>query len=66
VADRGYQGIAKFHVYSCTPYKKRRNQALSKEERQFNRQLAQVSITVEHTFRKLKIFRIFVERFGSA
>jgi hypothetical protein len=63
VADRGYQGIAKFHAYSCTPYKKSRKHRLSKEERQFNRQLAQVRITVEHTFRKLKIFRILSERY---
>jgi transposase len=63
VADRGYQGIAKFHAYSCIPYKKSRKHPLSKEERQFNRQLAQVRITVEHTFRKLKIFRILAERY---
>jgi hypothetical protein len=63
VADRGYQGIARFHSYSCTPYKKSRKQPLSKENRQFNRQLAQVRITVEHTFRKLKIFRILAERY---
>ncbi|MBE9013493.1 transposase, partial [Pseudanabaenaceae cyanobacterium LEGE 13415] len=49
--------------YSCTPYKKSRKQLLSKEERQFNRQLAQVRITVEHTFRKLKIFHILAERY---
>lgn len=54
VADRGYQGIAKFHAYSCTPYKKSRRRSLSQEERQFNRQLAQVRIPVEHTFRKLR------------
>jgi len=53
----------KSHAYSCTSYKKARNQALSKKERQFNRQLAQVRITVEHTFRKLKIFRILAERY---
>jgi hypothetical protein len=63
VGDRGYQGMAKLHAYSCTPYKKTRHRSLSKQERQFNRQLAQVRITVEHTFRKLKIFRILSERY---
>lgn len=63
VADRGYQGLTKFRAHSCTPYKKSRHRSLSQQERQFNRQLAQVRITVEHTIRKLKVFRILSERY---
>jgi hypothetical protein len=63
VADRGYQGLTKFHAHSCTPHKKSRHRSLSQQERQFNRQLAQVRITVEHTICKLKVFRILSERY---
>ncbi|MBW4440972.1 MAG: transposase [Plectolyngbya sp. WJT66-NPBG17] len=63
VADRGYQGPAKLQVHGCTPYKKSKRRKLSKQERQYNQQLAQVRITVEHTIRKLKVFRILSERY---
>nr|MBW4525589.1 IS5/IS1182 family transposase [Phormidium tanganyikae FI6-MK23] len=35
----------------------------SQPDRQYNRQLAQVRIAVEHVNRKLKIFRILSERY---
>jgi hypothetical protein len=63
VADRGYQGIAKLHLNSCTPAKKPRHQRRSTEQRQYNRQLAQVRIAVEHINRKLKVWRILSERY---
>jgi transposase len=63
IADCGYQGMATLHTNTCTPCKKTRNRKLSSEEKQYNRQLAQVRIAVEHVNRKLKIFRILSERY---
>lgn len=63
VADSGYQGMATRHPDSCIPVKKSRHQQLSKADQHYNQQLAQVRIVVEHTNRKLKVFRILSERY---
>ena len=63
LADKGYQGLDKRHSDSCTPIKKRRKQKRSKDERSHNRLLASLSVVVEHTNRRLKIFRILSERY---
>ena len=58
IADKGYQGIAKIHKLSETPIKKKKGKKLTKEEKQYNRQLNRLRITVEHINRRLKIFKI--------
>lgn len=58
IADKGYQGIAKIHELSETPIKKKKGQKLTKEEKQYNRQLNRRRVVVEHVNRRLKIFRI--------
>ena len=58
LADKGYQGIAKIHQLSQTPIKKKKGKKLTKEEKQYNRQLNRLRITVEHINRRLKIFKI--------
>ena len=63
LTDKGYQGIAKLHSCSCTPTKKPRQAKLNKFERQHNRLLAQLRVVAEHVNRRLKIFRIFAERY---
>jgi DDE superfamily endonuclease len=63
VADRGYQGIATLHANSCIPVKRSRHQRLSKADRHYNQQVAQVQIVIEHLNRKLKVFRILSERY---
>lgn len=63
LTDKGYQGIAKLHPHSCTPAKKPRKADLSDSERQQNRLLARIRVTVEHSIRRLKIFRILAERY---
>jgi hypothetical protein len=63
LADKGYQGIAKAHPHSCTPTRKLAKQPLAEEERQHNRQLAKLRVTVEHSIRRLKVFRILSERY---
>lgn len=63
LTDKGYQGITKLHPHSCTPIKKPRKLDLPDSERQHNRLLAQIRVTVEHSIRRLKIFRILAERY---
>ena len=63
LGDKGYQGIAKLHLSSCTPTKKPRQTKLDKFERQHNRLLAQLRVVAEHVNRRLKIFRILAERY---
>jgi IS5 family transposase len=63
LADKGYQGIKKIHANSRTPFKKRKKQPLSKEQKKFNKQLAKERIVVEHIHRRLKIFRILSSRY---
>lgn len=58
LADKGYQGIAKIHELSQTPIKKKKGKKLTKEEKQYNRQLNRLRIAVEHINRRLKIFKI--------
>lgn len=63
LTDKSYQGIAKLHPHSCTPTRKPPKQTLPDSERQHNRQLAKQRITVKHSIRHLKIFRILSERY---
>lgn len=63
LADKGYQGIAKRHQGSYIPVKKPRGGKLSKTQRAYNRELAQMRIKVEHVIRRLKVFRILAERY---
>ena len=43
---------------SETPIKKKKGKKLTKEEKQYNRQLNKIRIIVEHINRRLKIFKI--------
>ncbi len=63
LADKGYQGITKLHTLSCTPAKKPRGADLPRAERQYNRLLASWRVVAEHINRRLKIFRIFAQRY---
>lgn len=63
LTDKGYQGIAKLHPYSCTPTRRPPKQDLPDVERQHNRHLARLRVIVEHSIRRLKIFRILSERY---
>ena len=57
--DKGDQGAQGMH----TPIKKPPGGTLTKEQKQHNRTLAQRRMVVEHTLRKMKIFRILSYRF---
>ena len=58
IADKGYQGIAKLHNLSQTPIKKPRDKKLTKDQKQYNRELNRLRIAVEQVNRRLKIFKI--------
>ena len=58
IGDKGYQGIAKIHLFSETPIKKPRGGKLTKEQKKYNRELNRLRIGIEHINRRLKIFKI--------
>jgi len=61
LGDSGYQGIKNIHENSETPIKKPKNRELTDEEKQYNKELSQRRIYIEHVNRRLKIFRICKE-----
>ena len=63
LADKGYQGIKKYHKNSKTPYKKTKKTPLTLEQKKENSQLASQRIVVENVIRCLKIFRILSSRY---
>lgn len=63
LADKGYQGIQKFHEKSKIPHKRKPKQELTREQKKFNRQLSKERVVVENIHRHLKIFRILSSRY---
>ena len=63
LADAAYQGLAALHENCQTPFKKSKHHPLTKRQKQRNKTLARKRISIEHVFRKLKVFRILSERY---
>ena len=65
VVDLGYLGIEKDfpEQLSALPYKKKRNQDLSDEEKEYNKIHSRKRMVVEHTICKLKKYRIMSDTF---
>lgn len=63
LADSGYQGLAKLHPNSETPYKKSKSNPLTKDEKRANHDLSRRRILVENVIGRLKVFRILSERY---
>ncbi len=63
LADKGYQGIGRYHTNSCIPHKKPRNGQLTKQEKRQNKEQSRLRIRVENVIRHLKIFRILSSRY---
>jgi hypothetical protein len=66
VVDLGYLGIEKDYPeqLSALPYKKKRNQQeLSQEEKEFNKIHSKKRIVIEHTICRLKKYRIMNDVF---
>jgi hypothetical protein len=61
--DSGYQGLDKIHQATEIPYKKSKNHALDKEEREYNTGLSQFRIKVENILCKIKSFHILSDRY---
>lgn len=61
--DSGYQGVQKQLNSASIPYKKSKNRELTEEEKEYNRLLSSKRIKIEHTNRKIKIFRIMKETY---
>lgn len=63
LADTGYQGIQKIHPNSTIPIKRKRNEALTKEQKIFNHRLSSKRVVVENVIGFLKRFRIISDRY---
>jgi hypothetical protein len=65
VVDLGYLGVEKDFPdqLSELPYKKKRNQDLSQEEKEYNKIHSRKRIMIEHTICKLKKYRIMSDTF---
>ncbi len=61
--DKGFQGIKELYPKSEVPHKASKYHRLSKEQKQYNRQLAKERSGVEHRNRECKIFRICKEQY---
>ena len=65
VFDLGYLGIEKDfpRQLSALPYKKKRNQELSEEEKEYNQYHSKKRIVIEHTICRMKKYRILADVF---
>lgn len=61
--DKGFLGIKKLYPKAEVPYKASKHHPLTKEQKQYNRQLAKERIIVEHRNRECKIFKICKEQY---
>jgi hypothetical protein len=61
--DKGFLGIKKLYPNSEVPHKASKHHPLTKEQKQYNRQLAKERTMIEHRNRECKIFRICKEQY---
>jgi hypothetical protein len=62
-ADSGYQGLKSLHPNSELPYKRRKKQPLTQEEKIHNKKLAGERVIVENVIGRLKRFKIISDRY---
>lgn len=63
--DSGYQGAQKLHAHTCLPYKKSKNHKLTKQQKQYNKQLAKERVAIEHINANFKVFKLLENRYRS-
>lgn len=63
IADGGYQGLQKRHSNCLLPKRASKKNPLSKEEKLCNKNINSNRVFIEHTLRKIKIFRMMAERY---
>lgn len=61
--DSGYQGLQKRTPWVWLPFKRRRKQPLTAEQKRYNRQQAAFRVRIEHQIRELKVFKILSETY---
>jgi hypothetical protein len=61
LADSGYQGWQKLQSNVIIPYKKSKKRSLTKQQKEHNRKLASIRMSVEHKIREIKVFKIMSE-----
>ncbi|MGI8788827.1 MAG: transposase family protein [Pyrinomonadaceae bacterium] len=61
--DKGFIGIKQLYPNAEVPFKSSKHHRLTKEQKQFNRQLAKERTMIEHRNRECKIFRICKDRY---
>ena len=65
LADSGYQGITSIFKNSMIPKKKSKYNPLTDQDKELNKLISSIRITIEHVNCQLKIFRILSERYRS-
>lgn len=63
LTDTGYQGLKKIHSNSELPIKRRKNQLLTKREKQGNKELSSKRVLNENVIGMLKRFKIISDRY---
>jgi len=63
VLDSGYQGAQKEHANTVLPIKKPKGGKLTKEQKRFNKSVAQERIVNENVIGSIKRFKIIAERY---
>ncbi len=63
LGDSGYQGLEKILRNSLTPKKKSKLHQLTEQDKEMNRLISSIRISIEHVNSQLKIFRILSERY---
>lgn len=61
--DSGYQGMHKLFVGSKTPVKKPKKGVLTDAQKQSNKEQRRERVCIEHTMRRLKVFKILSYRY---
>ena len=65
LADSGYQGVTNIFKNSMIPKKKSKYNPLTDQDKELNKLISSIRITIEHVNCQLKIFRILSEKYRS-
>ena len=63
LANRGYQGLQKFHAECKLPKRSTKKKPLTKAEKKENHTINTQRVLVENTIRKIKIFKLMAEKY---
>lgn len=58
LADLGFLGIEKHYPSALLPFKKPKEEELSKHKKEINRQISSLRVTIEHAFASVKRLKI--------